>query len=1123
MPNNTIHANFGLKYALEGRIVTMDKEATVINRGRIFVENGMITAIRPKSGGYPEGFAKSDVIKSGGTLYPGMIELHNHLPYNILPYWVADKQYLNRGQWAGIKGYRINVTGPMQTLGKSPGFPQAIVRYVECKSMLGGVTTSQGLTLANSTLTKKVFHGLIRNVEETNEDELPEALTRIADVKPGGAQAFLTSLSDTKTRLLHLSEGVDEKARSFFSNLQINDSDWAITNKLNGIHCTGLQPEDYKVLGDRQGSMTWSPMSNLILYGGTSDVKAAKENEVLIALGSDWSPSGSKNLLEELKVAYLVSKNHEAGPLFTDEELVRMATSNPAKILGWENALGSLKVGMKADMIIVRGYHGDPYKKLINATEKTLLGVFINGVPRCVQKRILNKFDFDSSDIEMFKIENTTRYIYLKESDPENILNGISLEASQNKIAAGLQNLNELADQLENANGDAFLSAFDNPLETEWFLVPDMHVDADGNVLEEGHLEWGAGIPFSELAEPLPLDKLTVIEDDEHFRRMSYHPLPDYIRKGLPGFYGRPSLSLSNSDYTLEGLKSIPLEEPISLATFLKSSSNLSYAEKLCILHQAKIILGEVYVHQVLKQSMYAVNPLHRIDLMIRDIGYASRSHPEGVTDDHKFHNELLDIFSSLRDLHTKYILPRPFRNRFAFLPFLIEEYYPTQEDTDPKYIITTYFDHILANKSAYKTGVEVLQWNNIPIKKAIALNSKNQSGSNSDAQIARGLDTLTIRSLGTTSPPDAHKVRLACYDPHNGQHLEMEFEWLVSHHPPHFELDKQDTNATRMSYGFDYDTLSVNGLKATLYGGVSRKGKRPEKSNWVRPTHYPDLMKGKTVKKPDSELAFGYIRIYSFAASNAENFIADFKEILHQLQKEDLSGLILDIRGNGGGLITASELLLAHLTGKQIALQRAQFINSALTLRLCEKYTKGNAIIDLSDWTHSISLSRVTGDRYSRSYPITKIEDKESLQSIFSKPKVLITDALCYSAADMFAAGFQDNGLGKIIGTHANTGAGGANVWSHEILRNLFDDVKPETNPLKPLPKGANLSVAVRRILRKNDEPIEDLGILPNFLHKITKNDLLYGNIDLIRKAMEVLLPKPKVSIKEENEVLVP
>lgn len=1120
MPNNAIHANFGLKYALEGRIVSMDKDSSVIDRGRIFVENGIIKDIRPKSGGYPEGFSKSDVIKSGGSIYPGLMELHNHLPYNILPYWVADKQYRNRGQWGRVKGYRINVTGPMQTLGKSPGFPEAIVRYVECKSLVGGVTTSQGLTLANSNLTKKVFHGLIRNVEETNEDILPEALTKIADIKAGEAQKFKDSLSENKTKLLHLAEGVDEKARSFFTNLQINETEWAITDKLNGIHCTGLKPGDYKVLGEHGGSMTWSPMSNLILYGGTSDVKAAKENNVMIALGSDWSPSGSKNLLEELKVAYLVSKNPEGGPLFSEEELVRMVTTNPAKILGWENALGSLQVGMKADLLIVRGYKGDPYTKLIEATEKHLLGIFINGVPRCATKRIMDKFDFDPSDLEKFKIKGTTRYLYLKESDPENILNGISLEAAKDKIESGLQNLSGLANQLENAQGRPFLSALDNPLHTEWMLLPDMHVDVDGHELEHGYLEWGASIPFSEIAESLPLDKLTVAEDGEHFRRMAYHPLPDYVRSGLPSFYGRPTLSLSNSDYRIEGLHFGDLKEPVSLITFLKSSSNLSFNDKKRILEQAKILLQEVYVHQILKQSMYAVNPIHRIDMMIRNLRNEQRRNPDGVTDDHEFHNELLDIFSSLRDLHTKYILPRPFRNRFAFLPLLIEEYYPTQEDTAPKYIITTYFEDILADRSAHETGLEVRYWNNIPIEKAIERNSKNQSGSNDDAKMARGLDTLTIRSLGTSNPPEGHKVRLGCYHPNTGKALELEFEWLVSYHPPHFELDRQERNATQLAYGFDYDTLSVNGLKAMLYGGITSKGKRHRKNLWKRPSNYPELMKGKIVGKPDSEAVFGYIRIYSFAASDAGRFVDDFREVLGHLESENLRGLILDIRGNGGGLITASELLLAHLSGQQIALQRAQFINSELTLQLCEKYGKDSAVIDLSDWRRSIDLSQVTGDRYSRGYPITKIGDSDTLHSIFSKPKVLITDALCYSAADMFAAGFQDNGLGKIIGTHANTGAGGANVWSHGILRSLFDEGEPGgALSLKPLPKGAGFTVAVRRILRKNGEPIEDLGIVPDVLHKITKNDLLFGNIDLIRRAMEVLDLNSDVFVEEKRE----
>ena len=37
------------------------------------------------------------------------------------------------------------------------------------------------------------------------------------------------------------------------------------------------------------------------------------------------------------------------------------------------------------------------------------------------------------------------------------------------------------------------------------------------------------------------------------------------------------------------------------------------------------------------------------------------------------------------------------------------------------------------------------------------------------------------------------------------------------------------------------------------------------------------------------------------------------------------------------------------------------------------------------------------------------------------------------------FAAGFQDHGLGPILGVSGNTGAGGANVWTHDLLRDLW------------------------------------------------------------------------------------
>ena len=67
--------------------------------------------------------------------------------------------------------------------------------------------------------------------------------------------------------------------------------------------------------------MIWSPLSNLLLYGDTARVDVAKRAGVRIGLGSDWSPSGSKNLLGELKIAWLYSQ-HALGGLFSARDLV---------------------------------------------------------------------------------------------------------------------------------------------------------------------------------------------------------------------------------------------------------------------------------------------------------------------------------------------------------------------------------------------------------------------------------------------------------------------------------------------------------------------------------------------------------------------------------------------------------------------------------------------------------------------------------------------------------------------------------------------------------------------------------------------------------------------------------
>jgi len=260
-----------------------------------------------------------------------------------------------------------------------------------------------------------------------------------------------------------------------------------------------------------------------------------------------------------------------------------------------------------------------------------------------------------------------------------------------------------------------------------------------------------------------------------------------------------------------------------------------------------------------------------------------------------------------------------------------------------------------------------------------------------------------------------------------------------------------------------------------------------------------PTVFRARIVETPSG--TYGHIRIFTFNVDNDDDFVAEFIRLVELLPQ---NGLIVDVRGNGGGLIYASERLLQVLTPHQIKPEPTQFINTPLTYELCRQHSQD---IELSPWIESIKLAVGTGAIFSQGFSITPEEACNTIGQKYHGPVVLITDALCYSATDIFAAGFQDNKVGAILGTSLNTGAGGANVWTHELLRELMPDL------FAALPNEAGMRVAIRRTLRVHEHegmPLEDLGVVPDYKHAMTKDDLLNDNCDLLTNAAGILASMP-------------
>jgi 5-methylthioadenosine/S-adenosylhomocysteine deaminase len=448
------------KWALAGRIVTMDPKSTVIMDGTIWIADAAIAAITKRGDPVPDGFAGVVPVETDGTVLPGLIELHNHLAYNALPLWNVPQTYTNRDQWGNTSIYHQLVTAPMKTIGEATELLPALVRYVECKALVGGVTTSQGIALFSAPGVRRYYRGIVRNVEETGDKQQPEAGSRIADVDANDPQAFLAEIERKTCFLLHLSEGTDEAAHKHFEALQLPGNKWAIAASLAGIHCVALTSADFEVMAAQGASMVWSPFSNLLLYGKTANVAAAAAagtagSPFKIGLGSDWSPSGSRSLFGELKVARVYSQSN--ANVFSDEQLVRLATTAGAEILGWDKTVGSLEAGKRADLVVVAGQNdAAPLTPLFEGDERTVQLVAIDGTPRYGTPALMAA---DGPGLEKLAVGGQPRVLYLTQATEDPDVAALSYAEAQAKLADALQNIKAIRLEQERGHGPEALAA----------------------------------------------------------------------------------------------------------------------------------------------------------------------------------------------------------------------------------------------------------------------------------------------------------------------------------------------------------------------------------------------------------------------------------------------------------------------------------------------------------------------------------------------------------------------------------------------------------------------------------------------------------------------------------------
>jgi 5-methylthioadenosine/S-adenosylhomocysteine deaminase len=497
-----------MKYILRGTVVTFNESGDVINDGFVCVDEKKIVQVTAKEGEILGSFDGVTKIDTDGYIYPGLMDLHNHLPFDFLPLWKIEgnKPFKDRYEWPRLKRYELEISTPANLLAIINGVE--LVKYCEVKSLIGGVTTIDGYSKFKGTYSA----WLLRNVEVEPFGSLePPIFQSVQPIRPDEFLDYSKKMDKGDAFIYHLAEGISTELVKEFDDLKNHG---LLRDKLVAIHCNALGKKHFVDFGQKGVTLVWSPLSNLLLYGSTAKVIYAKKNGVLICLGSDWSPTGSKNLLWELKVADLINKRG-LGKIFSDKELVDMVIINPAKAIRWDDRVGRIAPNYVADILVTQRLNKNPYRSLIKATEKNIRLVAIEGRPRFGDFDLLDNLGV--IDYEIFQIGSTKKGIDI--SEPGVAFGNITLQQVKTRLTETLEDPQKAAHMYKDKPVTFSLEGVRPELEIENFptsvgggpdLVPKFSIS---DVLERVIVMTEAELEFF----PRELDALSIYEDEGLF------------------------------------------------------------------------------------------------------------------------------------------------------------------------------------------------------------------------------------------------------------------------------------------------------------------------------------------------------------------------------------------------------------------------------------------------------------------------------------------------------------------------------------------------------------------------------------------------------------------------------
>ena len=377
-------------------VITVDPQRRIFRRGALVIRGDRIVAIGQCDeivAAHPD---EERVDLEGKLIIPGLIDTHVHQAQAMIRECADDMsliQWLCERVWVLQGAYDHEDAQASARLCIAEMLKSGTTTFLESglahRYGFDGVAQVVQETGIRACLSKKVMdvgtyatqeNAMPMGLRETREESLLTSLEMFdrwngaaegrirvwfGPRTPGGVSPELYREMAMEARArgmgitMHLAE-VEADRRFLQQTYRMSPMEFARSVGLVGpdvvlVHMVWLDDTDMRILAETGTHVSHNPASNSKLASGVCPVPRLQAAGVNVALGCDGGPSNNAyDLIAEMKLAALIHKAVSLDPtVMPAETVLEMATINGARALRWENEIGSLEVGKKADLVVI--------------------------------------------------------------------------------------------------------------------------------------------------------------------------------------------------------------------------------------------------------------------------------------------------------------------------------------------------------------------------------------------------------------------------------------------------------------------------------------------------------------------------------------------------------------------------------------------------------------------------------------------------------------------------------------------------------------------------------------------------------------------------------------------------